>query len=551
MMFGNADRELERGASYANGDRIGPAPTFGEMWRGVVDDTFASIKLGGELSSSWRSLEEAYDRNIDDIFAATGQRNVNPMRAYYVPEGPDAVPARDLDAPARYDAWRQELAEQFPGARHLIRPDDPIALDAQRLARDAEAREHATWDRMEDWGALRYVPFVWSSLKAAATDPVNVLTAPAGPWGRVGVGATAVIWQALKAGAANAAVEAGVQPFVQTWRAEAGLPHGLDQAVANIAAAGAFGALADAGVRSVYRGAQRGLGRQAVLDDAGGVVRYHPRLSEDPVGALEAAARARPEGDVLRRAAEGDADALREVARHAGLDQEPEVRGALQALDRERMFAAPDGVAPAEHQARLNAALDDDGLPPGHAIGARHDLSPAPEAMLGAPPLEMARALRAGIDPSAGQLPMHEGRMRHAVALSRLSDDAFAMVERGEVAQEVATLVGDRIPDPDQHGALLADLARDGVTHVGEARERLAYALARPADPTPQPLPTRVDDPAGPEASAQLARLSQELSDAIETATQTPRPARTAFAAEYTAAQRGQRIADFVEACRT
>lgn len=551
MLFGDADEDVMRGASLARGDPVGPKPTFAEAWRAVDAENFNSIKLNDELLASWAALEQAYDKNIDEIFAATGERHVNPTRAYYVPDGPDPVPALDLDAPARFDAWRHKLAEQRPDLRHIIRPDGSIEVDAQRLARDASGRAQAAWDRAEDLGSLRYVPFVMAHLKAAATDPVNYFTLPFGPWGRVGRGAAQIAWYALKAGAANATVEAGVQPFVQKWRAEAGLPSGLDQALPAIAGAGLFGFLADAGVRTAYRGVQRGLGREAVLDEAGGVTGYRPRPSEDPEAALDLAAQARPADDVLRRAAGGDLDALRAAANDAGVDQSPEFRGAMAAAERERMFAAPDGIPEAEHNARMMSLLADDGLPPGDAIVRRQDLVPAAEPVLHASPLEFARALRGGVDLSAGQLPLHEGRMRTASALARLSDDAFAMVERGDVSPEVAVLVGDRIPDAGQHAPLLAGLARDGITREGEAREHIAYALARPAPRPSQPTHTRLDDPTGAEAAAQAQLLERELGDAVEAATRTDRPDRSAFSDEFVGARRHAKLADIVEFCRT
>lgn len=364
---------------------------WGEIW----DKSIRSVNLAGQAISQERALEESYDRRLQSIFVATGQRRDNPVRTYVshdeAPLGVEAAPARDLSALASFQVWLEDLARQNPDKLEAIRPDLSPALEARRLAAEAESDELTAFERTPGIG--KYVPYIGANLVAAATDPVNYSALVLGPFGAVGTGVKSVLWNGVKAGVANMAAETVAQPFVQDWRKSAGLSYGVSQAALQVGFAGVLGFAADAGIRGAYRGARRGLGHEPVLNSGGGVTGWKKPTQGEPDGgaggpppapssgqpldALEDAALAAPEGSPLRRAAEGDEEALREVAELTGATQDPAVRGALAELERYKIFGPAPEMDRGEHFGRLAAAIrstmDPEAIPVGEAI-----VGPAP-----------------------------------------------------------------------------------------------------------------------------------------------------------------------------
>lgn len=508
-MFERKDDEMFRGASFAKGDRVGPEPTFDE----IAETTLQDVRLSGEMMSRRRALERAYDESLDAIYQATGQKFElgNPMRAFSVPEGPDPVPVEDLEAPIKFDAWRRALAEQHPDKRHVIRPDAPIELDAARLTQGAATRASETWDRSSK-GFSAYAAWSWGNLKAAATDPVNWITAPIGG-GPAGLGAKAVVWAGLKAGAANAAVEAGVQPFVQSWRAEAGLDYGVSQAAMSVAAAGAFGFGLDAGVRGLARGVRRTIGDVPVLDATGNVTGWRsPR--ERPLEALDLAARQRPPEDVLARAASGDLDALSEVARASKLADGDEMRGALQAAEMDRPLAdVPAGVSPAEHarvmQDAIRAAAGDDLVPARVIAAAEVTASPDRVAEIFArDPLQLAADIRADPKLLGEKLPWGDPALRTAVMLSYADEALWRAVEARNVSPEVAAIVAEFVPEQGRHLELAEAVMKAKPATRDAAKAALRQALKRPTrlDIPEQPV-LKISDPRGADGAQHLEQL--------------------------------------------
>lgn len=513
MIFGKADDAIERGASFANGDRIETPASWGEL----AEATWESIKLGGEVFSSQTALERAYDQRIDRIFEATGQRRQNPMRVYTrVHDAAGFDYARDVEEEDRFADWLRALDEQFPEKRDVIRAGVPIGDDARALARSAEAREQELWNRTPGWG--KYLPYIGASLAAGATDPVNLATSVVGG-GPAGVGVKALVWQGIKAGIANGAVEAGMQPFVQSWRAEAGLDYGFRPAASQVAAAVGFGFLADAGVRGLYRGARRAVGHEPVLDDAGAVTGWR-----SPLDGLEAAARARPEADPLRRAAEGDDAALADVARATGLADDPAVRGGLQALDVERAHPAPEGIAAAEHARAVadgtRVAAGESALAPGSALPSEVTVSDERLAeVLARDPLDLAGEIRARPELLQEGLPWSDGRLRQAAMLARLDEAAWSKVVAGEISPRVAAAVAEYVPDPARHLEVARQVAAQSPRTEADLRMALSDAAAAPrspeahtvmagAEPPKDAAPGRlVDDPYGADGAAHLEEL--------------------------------------------
>ena len=76
MIFDKPDLSLRDGETAARP----PPPDRGEAgWGEIFSDSYDAVKLNYELLSKSRSLEDAYNRRIDEIFAATGERLKNPL----------------------------------------------------------------------------------------------------------------------------------------------------------------------------------------------------------------------------------------------------------------------------------------------------------------------------------------------------------------------------------------------------------------------------------------------------------------------------------------
>lgn len=520
-MFKVSDEERFRGASFALGDRMGPAATFDD----VAETTYQDIKASGEVLSRRRALERAYDDAADRIFAATGQRFEagNPMRA-------PAIEMRDgvrvpVDRRRRandFEVWRRTIAEQHPDKAYQIRPDVPVEQDAYRLTQGAEQRARDTWDR-SDKGLSAYAAWAWGNLKAAATDPVNILTAPIGG-GLAGVGAKAVVWAGVKSAAANMAVETGVQPFVQSWRGEAGLDHGVSQAAMSIAAAGAFGFVADAGVRSASRGVRQVIGHVPVLDATGRVTGWRSP-TERPLEALDLAARQRPPEDVLARASAGDLDAMREVARTTGADAEPEMRAALDAAEADLpLEIVPQGMRASDHVGHMQDfinAVDGDELVPSVIIRAG-EVTASEERLtevFARDVVDIASELRSSSAFRAEKLPWSEPHLRPAVMLARADRALFEAVQGKRISPHVAAVVAEYVPDRARHLDLAEAVAAGRPKTPAEAKDLLRDALKRPvsadehvriaggtAEP-PTRTPLKIDDPRGADGAAHLDTL--------------------------------------------
>lgn len=461
---------------FSSGAVDRPPATLGE----IFEASWNAVQRGNGTLGWQNSLEEAYDRRLKQIFDATGQRLDNPMRVYVdPPEGIEAAPMRDPSAHLTFQSRLEDLARQFPDNAAAIGADRPVHMEARALSREAETTETDLFDRTP--GVAKYAPYLAANLAAAATDPVNILALVPG-FGEVQLGARAVIWAGVKAGVANAGAEALAQPFIQGWRQQAGLDYGLGQAATQIAFAGAFGFMADAGVRGAYRGGKRLLGSDTPAAPSGSL----PDPRQAPLDALEAAARAAPEDTPLRRAVEGDDDALAEVAHATGAIDDPAVRGALAELERRKLFGAPPEVDRGEHAARLADAIrqsmDPELPPPGAAVRVRalaEGVEPDPRLAGVKTPLEGARLLRELPD-AAGALPLSPHKLKQAIGLSRLSDAAFERVAAGEIPPQFAAVIGNQVEDAGRHAGLVGDMAAAGVKSEKAAKLFVGQSLAGP-----------------------------------------------------------------------
>src|SRR5262249_32744293 len=101
----------------------------------------------------------------------------------------------------------------------------------------------------------------------------------------------------------------------------------------NVAAAALFGFGLDAGVRTVVRGVRRAIGRPYLGPSPDAESGLRTRETRDPLVRLDDAARAAPEGSPLRKAADLDPSALREIAEASGATANPAVRGGLAEME--------------------------------------------------------------------------------------------------------------------------------------------------------------------------------------------------------------------------
>jgi hypothetical protein len=147
--------------------------------------------------------------------------------------------------------------------------------------------------------------------------------------------------------------------------------------------------------------------------------------------------------------------------------------------------------------------------------------------------IDAARVMREAPDVVDASLPLSTAAMRQARALTRLSDEAFAQVEAGNVPAEAAALVGDLVPDQSRHAALIADLVAAEPRNAAEARAMLGELVREPnaqthaailgarAADTDAPLRANgFDDPNGPEAKAQVDALEAQFKKQIDDAKQ-------------------------------
>lgn len=391
-----------------------PARDTGEqssLWE-TASAAFKEASMQGGMLLHSSEAERLYDERIDAIQNAVGTQLPNPYRSIQTSPyrndlkgGTFGVLQEDLvpgesqlagDADRRrdpfsyFDEEMNRLAEAHPDKAALIKGSGPVLEPLYAKMRQLEHNSQSAIERSPLTFTARipkWVPFVGGDLPLnpaaiAGGFAGNMLTDPvqatvnifAGPLKTVGVGARNVLWNAAKVGAANVAVEASQQPTIQDWRGRAGMQHGAELGVKSALLSGVLGSGLDAGVRGSFRGVQRARRLEPRTDAAGGVIGWQRPGSQatavpDILDALDQAARTAPEGSTLRRAAEGDREALEAIAREAGVADSPEVRGALRAMALEdgldhRIAGADDGEGMASLAQAIRNVTDDEEPPP-------------------------------------------------------------------------------------------------------------------------------------------------------------------------------------------
>lgn len=463
----------------------GGAPTLDEIYEASQEATRLNATRGSRLLS----LERAYDEASDTIRAATMQQLANPVRS---PVGPSTMQAPGVDGGEDpHLAWdRQvgELRQRFPDKAPFFKTSDEIVAAAARMRREAEehsadieARRPGFFSDPRATGAM-----LAGSFAGMLRDPGQAIEVAATGW--IGFGKT-LLWNAVGNAAVNATSDALSQPLIQSWRKEAGLDYGLGHAASSVAMSAIFGGALDAGVRGAARGL--GAGRARLRGDD---ISVREAILEGitPREQLERAARARPDGDVLRRAAGGDEGAQIEVARQMGLDKaDPEVRGAIHAIEAERELQAATpraAVAESDHLAATAQALRHalDGEAPPRAPELLREAAPDPEARArldaAADPLEAARILKESPGALADHPMADSDFMRVASGLARVSDELAAHVEAGRVRPDLAGIVGHMVERDGDQLRLAEALQRAEPASEAEARKLLSEALRTPRD---------------------------------------------------------------------
>lgn len=467
-----------RSGSVSTGDPT----TLGEVW----DRDLQAQYYSHNVNAGVRGTEEAYDARIDAVEKATGVRLVNPFRS---PVGSTAgafgIEQHTGDPFAFFEGELARLAENRPEFRDIIAPDRSPALSATKKANLTETVADDVYSRAPfGAGLVRFA----AGLRGSLEDPANLLTMMLGPTGRVGMGAREVLWMGAKAGAANAAAETALQPVIQDWRRQAGLDYGASHAAMNIATAGVLGFGLDAGIRSGFRGVQAARGQVPILDKDGKVTGYKPAgaageaaggqtqpagatLPSDPESALDAAARAAPDGSVLRRAADGDPAALDELTAALGIADDPAVRGARRAMDLEAGEWRAAGVLDADGYDQMIAALRHAENPDAHPPARGADVVPE------------ARGERISDDADAGPLGRAFEKDGKPVTFrafdpQKIVADPETFQFRRQVNKSGTTgrMSGIQTWDPMASGKIVAFERLDGEIAIADGHHRLELA---------------------------------------------------------------------------
>ncbi|MBT56188.1 MAG: hypothetical protein CMF72_22655 [Mameliella sp.] len=267
----------------------GGEASLSDIWGASRD---AMIYVDNSLSRG-AAIEEAYARRVRAIAEATGETIENPaVEAFRGMPGRDELETMQAGE-SRYEASKRrfrerlaQLAQTHPAATEAIGAARPIEDDAIAIAQEAEGRLtdlSASRDGIGKWTAL-----LGGGVAGAMRDPLQVglLVIGGGP-GAGRTVATRLLSAAGREALINAGGEAALQPAVQAWREEAGLPSGFAEAMRNIAFSGALGGAFGAAGQGVAEGA-RALSRSGRAAEIAGSLKgkLAPRgedaLSGDP-----------------------------------------------------------------------------------------------------------------------------------------------------------------------------------------------------------------------------------------------------------------------------
>ena len=325
-------------------------PAHGEATAGEVFE--AADDLATFVDNSFAedaAMAEAIDRRIKAIETRSGVKLVSPyLRPKYGGRGAGSYPKGAKPEAEHFRDFEKEVIElesKFPDVRRDDRASPPLRDDAKKVAREASER----FDRVNAsrrGGVGTFATSVVGGARGSFRDPVQVLTMFAG--GGAGGAKTAggrILSTFFREAVVNAGVEGALQPVAQKWREESGLEHGWQPAARNVLLAGAVGGTLGAGMR----GAGELAGRMLRPDAAIAQPEIAPAVpAPDPVQT------------VVQRALDGDLEAVVETLAPVKTDLPPPVRGAIDALEAERLTEVqrPAEIPPDIHEAHVARAID-------------------------------------------------------------------------------------------------------------------------------------------------------------------------------------------------
>jgi hypothetical protein len=315
-----------------------PPSTWGEIYQST-NLAMRNIDTFNALSTN---LSDQYDLVGDEIFKATGKEYVNPYRTsrgvfdknvglsedYYLDMHKKQVEALRLEAPDAMD-WdeilnRPEREVKFRMSEYerrraeayaktsMLNPDDVPLLAGTFVA-----------PVVSGVGSLFTDPVAMSavlagSLTGSMTSPLDAAANFAGP--ATGSVSASLIKNAAKAMFVNMAAQAALEPKIQQNRAFADLPHGWQDAAANILTAGVMGGVLDISFRAPVRTFRRA-GSADVRRETGTFFEDAPDTDTPK--------RKRPviSQETFEKATEGDIKAFREVTEALGIQDDKGIQG--------------------------------------------------------------------------------------------------------------------------------------------------------------------------------------------------------------------------------
>lgn len=421
----------------------------GDILAASIEAQRATELTTSRFDNEMIAYKDASDYYLNNYFDGDIQRMNTVLNGLDVPEfkGLDDQAIRALSADRRETgidpAWQYRLKtfrSTLPPEEQAVAPD-PFRIKA-RGREIALSRYLASEQILQTGdGPLDLAATLAGGMTGAMTDPVNIASIAA--FRRP---ITTIRGGLLYGGATSAATEALLQPVVQDYRAEVGLPAGFEMGLTNVLYAAGGGAFFG-GVEGGFSKLGRYLEQRRLAGEAG---RVEARLDA-----------------VLQRRAAGEYDdAETRDAIRALAEEEPALKAALEIAERRAALDAeaetnPFGMMPQyieAHRARLaNAEAEADGLAPPFdedefpaPLPAGESVVPPEWSSLGLDVVDYAALAR---DPKRFQFK---------------DSDADGVTE---------ALRGVEAWEPERAGLLLLWEAEDGTRYIANGHQRHALAL--------------------------------------------------------------------------
>lgn len=527
MSFGFGTRTPPSGYTLAGGE----ASLVDIFSAGIDQMTYVDSTV-----AAGAAYAEAYDRRIREVFEATGVKLRNPYLVDHMegivmsPRGGGSEP---IERKRQYFADKvAEAARRIPDQAVADRLNRSIDGDAINIAREADERLGRNLASRPTWAAT--AASIGGALVGGMRDPVQVgsLLIGGGP-GAARTVAGRILGTAAREALINGATTAAMQPAVQDWRQKAGLDHGLQQALNNVAMAAAFGGVLGGAFQGIGEGAARITGRG--VDTAADAALRAPGIRPEVKAAMT--------GDLPAAAAE--LGTIREAL-------PPAARGALDAAEQLEHSEAvrPGSATPEVHERNISTAhqVVDAGetrrFTPDPAQVARltEELAPTPAAPAGKAPQSLVEflAARGGVLDDHGELAAigaqdlakrRKGGDRR-VPLDSAREAAEQAGYIGQPGRPQATTVRDLLDAIDREKRGSKVFSRQDAPAIAEdvagraQAESLVHELVQLAGPG-------VDDAVIRDAAALVMREGADPADAIERAVMdTPDVARSGRSGE-------------------